>query len=98
MIVRNSVRCRECGTEAVSDNRHDFKSCSCGNVAADGGYDYLRRVGNVGSYDETTIVAPCLATNEAGVRGVLVGFYLLVIPTRRVTSSGVTATTSGTIS
>jgi len=27
----------------VSENRHDFKWCSCGAVAVDGGKEYLRR-------------------------------------------------------
>lgn len=26
-----------------SKNRHDFKFCSCGNCAVDGGHDYLKR-------------------------------------------------------
>ena len=43
-IIRNSVRCLGCLDEIESTHRHDFKYCSCGSVAVDGGKAYLRRV------------------------------------------------------
>jgi hypothetical protein len=46
MIVQNQVRCHKCGDEPYSASGHDFKSCKCGNIAVDGGMNYLRRVGN----------------------------------------------------
>lgn len=42
-IVRNAIRCTRCGDVIESTHRHDFKFCSCGTVAVDGGLDYLRR-------------------------------------------------------
>jgi DNA-directed RNA polymerase subunit N (RpoN/RPB10) len=45
-IVRNAVRCRLCGDEIESTYRWDYRPCSCGAVAVDGGHDYLRRVLN----------------------------------------------------
>jgi tRNA(Ile2) C34 agmatinyltransferase TiaS len=42
-ILRNAARCRTCGDEIESTSRHDFKTCSCGTIAVDGGYDYLKR-------------------------------------------------------
>lgn len=42
-ITRNSVKCLLCGTEVESKHRHDFVTCPCGNVSADGGHAYLRR-------------------------------------------------------
>lgn len=45
-IVTNKVKCLLCDTEVESKHRHDFKSCKCGNIAADGGKEYIRRVGN----------------------------------------------------
>lgn len=42
-ITRNAVRCTRCGDVIESVHRHDFKWCSCGTVAVDGGHDYLRR-------------------------------------------------------
>ena len=42
-IVKNSIQCNYCGDIITSENRHNFKECSCGKVAVDGGTDYLRR-------------------------------------------------------
>jgi len=47
MILQNQIRCKKCGDEPYSAHRHDYKSCKCGEVAVDGGMEYLRRVGNV---------------------------------------------------
>lgn len=58
-IVRNSARCKKCGTEIESTHRHDFVSCSCGSIAVDGGHDYLRRVGQLDLIEETSISEPC---------------------------------------
>ena len=43
IIVRNSARCLDCGDEIVSTHRHDFRRCSCGRLAVDGGHAYRRR-------------------------------------------------------
>lgn len=45
-IIRNAIRCKICGDIIESYSVHDFKSCSCGACAVDGGHDYLRRGGN----------------------------------------------------
>jgi hypothetical protein len=45
MIVVNQVKCNRCEDTPFSKNRHDFKYCKCGNIAVDGGQDYLRRAG-----------------------------------------------------
>lgn len=42
-ILKNAVRCKICGDVIESKHVHDFKRCSCGNVAVDGGHEYLRR-------------------------------------------------------
>lgn len=58
-IIRNSVHCNECDTEIESTHRHDFKYCPCGNIAVDGGKDYLRRASGRptwGDYTDTSIV------------------------------------------
>jgi len=51
-IIKNSIECKLCGSIIVSSYRHEFKSCACGAVSVDGGYDYLRRVGNEWDYTE----------------------------------------------
>jgi hypothetical protein len=55
-IIRNSIRCRKCGDEIVSTHRHDFRWCSCGSVAVDGGRAYLKRVGDLDGWEDTSIV------------------------------------------
>lgn len=42
-IIRNMIKCKNCGEVIESTSVHDFKFCSCGNCAVDGGHDYLKR-------------------------------------------------------
>lgn len=42
-IVKNMIKCKRCGEIIESKSVHDFKVCSCGNCAVDGGHDYLKR-------------------------------------------------------
>ena len=51
-IIRNMIRCKKCGDVIESTFTWDFKYCSCGAVAVDGGTDYLRRCGNREDYEE----------------------------------------------
>lgn len=44
-IIRNRARCRKCGDVVESHSVHEFRRCSCGAIAVDGGLSYLRRVG-----------------------------------------------------
>lgn len=57
-IIRNSAKCRKCGDEIESRHRHDFVRCECGAIAVDGGREYLRRVGDIGSFEETSLFEP----------------------------------------
>ena len=43
MIIKNAAKCLKCGETIESKHRHDFVSCSCGNLFVDGGKEYLRR-------------------------------------------------------
>ena len=43
-IVRNMARCNKCGDVVESKHRHDFVSCTCGQMSVDGGHEYLRRL------------------------------------------------------
>lgn len=54
-IIRNSARCKKCGEEIESRHRHDFRSCSCGAISVDGGRAYLRRVGDLTAFEDTSI-------------------------------------------
>lgn len=55
-ILVNSLQCKKCGDILISKHRHDFKFCSCGAVAIDGGKDYLRRLGNREDFEDLSIV------------------------------------------
>lgn len=46
-IIRNAIQCARCDDIIESKTRHDFKFCSCGAVAVDGGLDHTRRVGEI---------------------------------------------------
>ena len=42
-LIRNAIKCNHCGDIIESKYTHDFKWCSCGAVAVDGGLSYTRR-------------------------------------------------------
>jgi len=42
-IKRNAIKCKKCGAIAESKSRHDMVWCKCGECAADGGHDYIKR-------------------------------------------------------
>ena len=44
-ILVNKIRCRNCGDVIQSRHVHEYKRCKCGEVAVDGGLEYLRRTG-----------------------------------------------------
>jgi len=51
-ITKNAIKCKKCGDVIESTYRHDFVTCSCGAISVDGGYDYLRRAGDLDGYIE----------------------------------------------
>ena len=51
-IMRNIIKCKKCGDVIESCSVHDFKFCSCGACAVDGGHEYLRRCGNPGDWED----------------------------------------------
>lgn len=57
MIIRNMIKCKKCGDIIESTSVHDFKYCSCGAVAVDGGKNYLRRCGNPDDFKEMSEVS-----------------------------------------
>lgn len=54
VILRNSAKCLSCGDEIESKHRHDFVTCSCGNLSVDGGLCYLKRCFGGGGWEETS--------------------------------------------
>lgn len=43
-LSRLGLICDACNTLVVSISRHDYRECSCGSVAVDGGGEYSRVV------------------------------------------------------
>ena len=41
-MKRSRLKCFGCGTVIESRHRHDFVTCTCGDVSIDGGLDYQR--------------------------------------------------------
>lgn len=41
-IIRNAAKCNNCLDVIESIHRHDYVTCSCGNLSVDGGLAYLR--------------------------------------------------------
>lgn len=56
LILRNAAQCRKCGDLIESKYRHDFVRCSCGEIAVDGGHEYLRRMGNASDIIDMSIM------------------------------------------
>ena len=55
-IISNKIKCKKYGDIIESKSTNDYKRCSCGAVAVDGGKDYLKRIGNEEDYDELSTV------------------------------------------
>lgn len=56
-ILSNEAKCGVCGEVITSTHRHDFVTCTCGNLSVDGGLDYLKRCGNLDDYVELSTFA-----------------------------------------
>ena len=55
-IISNKIKCKKCGDVIESKNTNDYKRCSCGAVAVDGGKKYLKRIGIEEEYEELSII------------------------------------------
>lgn len=43
IIISNKAQCEKCEEIIESKYRHDYVTCKCGNLAVDGGKDYIKR-------------------------------------------------------
>lgn len=55
-IISNKIKCKKCGDIIESKSTNDYKRCSYGVAAIDGGKDYLKRIGNEEDYKELSII------------------------------------------
>ncbi len=65
-IIKNAIKCNHCGDVIESEHTHDYKTCSCGRVAVDGGHDYLRRAYSTGRDDYTELSVCVDPASDAG--------------------------------
>ena len=56
MIKVNKAKCLKCGDVIESSHRHDFVTCSCGNLSVDGGHDYLKRGFKSSEWEDMSVV------------------------------------------
>lgn len=54
-IYANRIKCKKCGDILESSFTHDFRFCTCGAVAVDGGREYLKRYGNPEDIEELAV-------------------------------------------
>ncbi len=55
-IFANAAKCKKCGDEIRSCNKHDYVQCKCGAIAVDGGSFYVRRVGELDAIEEKVVL------------------------------------------
>ena len=66
-IISNKIKCLHCDEIIESKSHYDFKRCSCGACAVDGGTSYLRRLGNRGDWIEMSEVIDDDGSKGAGL-------------------------------
>jgi len=57
ILLRNKAMCDNCHEVIESKSRHDYISCSCGNLAVDGGLSYTKRNFGERGYTELSFYA-----------------------------------------
>ena len=50
-ILKNRIRCRNCGDVIESTDTNELVTCSCGSVSIAGGHEYFRRICRNGPKD-----------------------------------------------
>lgn len=45
-LILNRIQCLNCKDVIISHHRHDYVTCTCGNVSLDGGLSYRRLICN----------------------------------------------------
>ena len=63
MIVK-AIKCKNCGDIIYSRSRHDFHWCSCKSCAIDGGFDYLKIVGQPNDWQSIDVTVLPLESED----------------------------------
>jgi hypothetical protein len=56
-LILNQVKCNICNDIITSKHRHDYVSCTCGNLHIDGGLDYAKRSFKTPDFTDMSIYA-----------------------------------------
>ena len=71
-IIRNAIRCKNCGEIIESKYTHDFVPCKCfqksnglTGCCVDGGLSYLRRVGDPDRWEDLSETRPLTKQEQA---------------------------------
>ena len=71
-IIRNALRCKNCGEVIESKSRHDFVVCKCfresdgkTGIAVDGGHDYFRWLGAPDTFESLSEIRPFTDEEQA---------------------------------
>lgn len=54
-----TIQCKKCWDIIWSRAQYDFHWCSCGAIAIDGGFEYMRVVGDLGGFEDRKIEVDC---------------------------------------
>lgn len=57
IILLNQAQCNNCFDIITSKHRHDYVTCSCGNLSVDGGLDYTKRKFGDKGYSDISVYA-----------------------------------------
>lgn len=74
-IKTNKIKCNKCRDIIESTSVHDFKWCSCGAVAVDGGHEYLRRLGNEEDFEDLSYVMKLFEIKTDGFKVIKNALY-----------------------
>ena len=75
LILINKMKCKKCGDVIESKYTHDFKACSCGACAVDGGLEYLRRVGELEDWEDLSEFKEVEITPKYNIGDIVVFTY-----------------------
>lgn len=90
MIVYNAIRCKKCGDVVESNHRHDFNMCSCNTVGADGGKEYLRRIGEKEDTEELSLYSNSSFIKIREVFSRFDPFYKVYVPLKDISNEWLT--------
>lgn len=64
MLEKSAILCPKCGTVVFSRATHDYNSCTCGDIAIDGGFDYCKIAFKTQNYIFLTLILPKSMTKK----------------------------------